>query len=246
MANNRDIHTNTSNKLDVHRYSRNIMLPQIGEEGQRSIINTSVLIVGCGALGSICSMYLASSGIGRLGLVDFDTIDISNLQRQISYQTSDVGKRKTQVLRERLNSINPHIDIEVFDLFLNKQNVKEIFDKYDLIVEGSDNPDTKYLVSDTCGAISKPYSMGGIRGVEGQVHTFTPGHAIYRDFFPLASPAGSYTPCALGGVLGPLAGIIGSIQAVEVLKLAAKFGEPLVDRMLLVDGPSLSFTEVFI
>ena len=223
------------------RYSRNIMLPEIGEEGQRRLARASVLIVGCGALGTVCAMQLAGTGVGRIGLVDFDTVDISNLQRQIVFTTADVGKKKAQTLAERIHALNPDIQVDVHDLFLSGKKVIEVIAPYDVIIEGSDNPDTKYLLSQSCRETGKPCCMGGIFGTNGQALTFVPGHASYSDFFPVGASAGGFTPCALGGVLGPLPGIIGSIQSTEVIKLIVGFGEPLVDRLLTVDASTMTF-----
>lgn len=231
---------------EKRRFSRNIMLPEIGPDGQRKLFDAKVLLVGCGALGTVAAMYLAASGVGTLGLVDFDTIDISNLQRQLAFTTGDVGKPKATVLEEKLLAVNPSVKINRHDGLLRRKNAAEIIDDYDVVIEGSDNPDTKHLVSETCRQLGKPCVVGGVRGVNGQVLTFKPGHAAYGDFFPEAAAAGGYTPCSLGGVLGPLTGVVGSIQACEAIKLIVGFGQPLVDTLLLIDTPTMQFTRITI
>ena len=220
------------------------MLSGIGAEGQQKLLDSSVLIVGCGALGSVASLYLAGSGIGRIGLVDFDTVDVSNLQRQLSFTTADVSTKKSVTLGDKLRAINPDIHVEIYDEFLTPRRAKELIAQYDVIVEGSDNPDTKYMVSDACVALGKPYVMGGISGYGGQVTSYSPGHAAYRDIFPEAAAPDGFTPCALGGVLGPLPGIVGSIQASEVIKIVTGIGEPLFNRLLLVDAESMQFRRI--
>lgn len=220
------------------------MLPEISENGQQRILESSVLIVGCGALGTIVAMYLAGSGVGRIGIADFDTVDISNLQRQLSYGVDDIGRKKTDVLVEKIKSVNPAIKVEIFDTFLTAKNIYDIIQGFDIVVEGSDNPDTKYLVSEACVSLELPCVIGGISGTSGQIMTYVPGHASYKDIFPEGVEAGGFTPCALGGVLGPLPGIVGSIQAVEAIKLIVPFGKPLIDRLLLVDSSSLTFTTI--
>lgn len=226
------------------RYSRNLMLTTIGEEGQRKLLGSSVLVVGCGALGSIAAMYLAGSGVGRIGIADFDTIDISNLQRQIGYTSADVGKDKTEVLESSIRALNPGVEVQRHNCFLSHKNAEEIINSYDIVVEGSDNPDTKYLVASICGKLAKPYVIGGVRELTGQIATCLPGHAGYTDIFPEAAAAGGFTPCALGGLLGPLPGIVASIQACEAVKIIAGFGATLADRLLLIDAAAMTFTEL--
>lgn len=229
---------------EKRRYSRNIMLPEIGPDGQKKLLRSKVLVVGCGALGSVAALYLAGSGVGEIGLVDFDTVDLSNLQRQLPYRFSDVGRPKADVLAESVECLNPAIKVKATNGLLTKKNACKLIGDYDIVVEGSDNPDTKYLVAEECRKSSVPCVIGGISGVSGQVLTFVPGHASYCDVFPEAAPTGSFTPCALGGVLGPLPGIIGSIQAAEVIKLITGFGQPLIDAMLLVDASTMNFTRL--
>ena len=223
------------------RYSRNLMLDGIGEEGQKKLMASSVLVVGCGALGSLSSLYLAGSGVGRIGVLDFDTVDISNLQRQISFSEKNVGQRKTEVLAEKLQHLNKLIQVETFDTFLSKTNAREIIKNFDLVLEGSDNPETKYLVCDICLELNKPCVVAGVSGWTAQVTTFIPKHTTYRDIFPNPHSSGGFTPCSLGGVLGPLPGIAASVQACEAVKVLTGTGRPLVDRMLVIDALNMDF-----
>ena len=234
------------NELDKDqrlRYSRNILLTEIGTSGQKKLFESSVLFIGCGALGSISSMYIAASGIKRIGLVDFDNIDISNLQRQLSFGENDVGRKKNDVLKEKILSIDNNIDVRTYDYFLRHKQAVELISQYDVVIEGSDNPDTKYLISGICATLKKPCVIGGISGCGGQVLTYMPGNATYSDFFPQKAQIGEFTPCALGGVLGPLPGIVGSIQASEAIKVIVGFGKPLINRLLLINAADMSFRE---
>lgn len=228
------------------RYSRNIMLSGIGAEGQERLLQSKVLIVGCGALGSVCAMYLAGSGVGMLGLVDFDTVDISNLQRQLSYTITDIGQSKAGTLASKIRDINPAVNVKVYDTLLTGRSAGDIISEYDIIVEGSDNPDTKYLISDMCADLKKNCVMGGIAGTQGQVICFAHGHASYRDFFPEAAAPDGFTPCSLGGVLGPLPGIVGSIQAAETVKIITGLGKPMFDTLLLIDAGNMEFNKLTI
>lgn len=217
------------------RYSRNIMLEGIGHEGQQKLLNARVLIVGAGALGSIAAMYLAASGVGRLTLVDYDTIDLSNLQRQLSFTTRQCGGRKVAKTAERIAEINPEIRVDTHAYMLTQANAGDIFAGHDLVVEGSDNPDTKYLTCDTCLQIGIPCITGGVSQFRGQLMSWAPGHVCYRDVFPESATADGYMPCSLGGILGPLPGIIASWQACEAIKIISGAGTPLYDKLLLID-----------
>lgn len=217
------------------RYSRNILMPEIGQEGQLRLLSSNILIVGAGALGSIAAMYLASSGVGKITLVDYDTIDISNLQRQLSFSTGQCGQKKVEAAAQRLQAINPDIQVESHDIMLTRKNAQTLFQGKDLVIEGSDNPATKYLVTDLCAEMSIPCVLGGVAQFQGQVMSWKPGLPGYRDIFPEPAEEGSYTPCALGGVLGPLPGIIGSYQAAEAIKILTGMGVPLYGRILLID-----------
>lgn len=231
-------------KEQHRRYSRNIFLPEIGKEGQIKLLNASVLIVGTGALGSVVSMYLAAAGVGRIGLCDFDTIDISNLQRQLSFTEGDVGKKKVEVTADKLHAINSEIRLNVYDGMLRKERAKELFDEYDIIVEGSDNPNTKYMVTDIAQTLKKPCVLGGVAQFSGQVMTILPGGTTYRDLFPDAAGDGEFMPCSIGGVLGPVPGIVGSIQATEVIKLITAAGNPLASQILTIDALNMTFRKM--
>lgn len=218
------------------RYSRNILLDEIGKEGQQKLLDSRVLIVGCGALGSIASMYLAGSGVGHLTIVDYDTIDISNLQRQLSFTTDKLGEKKVKATAQRLREINPEIEITPLDLTLTRSCVKEILRGHDVVVEGSDNPYTKHMIALACRELQIPCVTGGVQGWNGQVTTSLPGKPGYLELFPEPAADDAFTPCSLGGLLGPLPGVIASMQAAEVIKLITGAGEPLSSRLLMYNG----------
>lgn len=222
------------------RYSRNIMLDGIGIEGQQRLLAARVAVVGCGALGSIVSMYLAANGVGKLKVIDFDTIDISNIQRQLSFSTAQCGHDKSSATATRLGEINPEIEVESVNALLTKSNIATIIGDVDMIIEGSDNPATKYLVTDYAVASGIPYVMGGVEQWRGQVMSWTPGHKSYRDIFPESAADGGFTPCATGGVHGPLPGIIGAAMASEVIKMICGSGRPLYDRMFVIDTSTMT------
>ena len=222
------------------RYSRTTMLPEIGEEGQQRLLGSTVTIVGAGALGTVCAMYLAGSGVGRIRLIDFDTIDVSNLQRQLSFSTADCGARKAEACAARMAGINPEVEVEVETAMLTRANAPGLLARSDLVMEGSDNPSTKYLVTDTAVALGIPYVLGGVARWQGQVQSWVPGHRSYRDLFPESACEGGYLPCSVGGVLGPLPGVIGSMMACEAVKLLTGAGQPLLDRLLTVDALTMS------
>lgn len=216
------------------RYARTLMLDNITETEQIKLLNASVLIVGCGALGSIASMYLAASGVGHITVVDFDTVGLSNLQRQLSFTEHDLGQKKSDTLARKLRDINSEIEITAVDKMLRQNEAIEIFKNFDVIVEASDNPSTKYMVTDTAQRVGKPCVVGGVRGFDGQVTTVMPGEVAYRDIFPDTACSG-FTPCSAGGVLGPLPGVVASIQAAEVIKTITGVGKTLKSRMLIID-----------
>lgn len=226
------------------RYSRNILLDEIGIAGQKKLLQTSVVIVGSGAIGSVAALYLASSGIGRITIVDFDTIDISNLQRQIVFSESDTGKKKVNVTAERLRSLNSEIEIVSIDTIVTQKNIDEVLKRADIVVEGSDNPNTKYLVSQVCERNNIPYCLAGISQFAAQVMSWSPGCTGYSQVFPDAAEEGQFLPCSVGGVCGPLTGLIGSLQAIEVIKMATGIGEPLFDRLLCIDSLDMKIREV--
>lgn len=225
------------------RYSRNVMLPGIGAEGQKRLLDARVLIVGCGALGSIVAMYLAGSGVGHITIADFDTIDISNLQRQLSFSSSQFGEKKVLATAKRLREINPEVEVEAIDAFLTAATARTIINNQDLIVEGSDNSATKHFIASLCREMGKPCVIGGVREWEGQVSTLLPGERGYLDLFP-EPEEDAMSPCALGGVLGPLPGVIGSLQSCEAIKILTGAGTPLASRMIIFDALRAEFREI--
>jgi adenylyltransferase/sulfurtransferase len=230
----------------VQRYSRHIILPNIGGAGQRKLLDASVLVIGAGGLGSPIAMYLAAAGIGKLGVVDFDTVDVTNLQRQILHTTPDVGHPKVESALEHLRAINPTIEIVGHDTLLFSDNVFDVMEPYDVVVDGTDNFPVRYLVNDATQFLGKPLVYGSIYQWEGQATVFLPGKEApcYRCLFPTPPPPGTVPSCAEGGVFGVLPGVIGSIQATEAIKLITGEGDPLVGRLLLYDALHMSFQEV--
>ena len=232
-------------KAEIQRYSRHLILPEVGMEGQKRIKGGSVLCVGAGGLGSPAALYLAAAGIGRLGIIDFDNVDESNLQRQILHGTPDVGRSKLQSARDRLEAINPEVRVETYETRLTSSNALELFKDYDVILDGTDNFATRYLVNDACVLLKKPNAYGSIFRFEGQASDFaTVGGPCYRCLYPEPPPPGLVPSCAEGGVLGVLPGVIGTIQATEALKLILGAGSTLVGRLLLYDAWSMKFREL--
>ncbi len=230
---------------EVRRYSRHLILPEVGVEGQRRLKAARVLLIGAGGLGSPLALYLAAAGVGTLGLVDFDTVDESNLQRQVLYGVSDVGRPKLAAAAQRLREINPHVSLEPHPFRLDSSNAIELFKKYDLVADGTDNFPTRYLVNDACVLTKTPNVYGSIFRFEGQVSVFSaPDGPCYRCLFPEPPPPGMVPSCAEGGVLGVLPGIVGSLQANEVIKLILGVGESLVGRLVLFDALRLRFREL--
>lgn len=229
---------------EIARYSRHLIMPEVGLEGQRRLKAASVLAIGTGGLGAPLGMYLAAAGVGRLGLVDFDVVDSSNLQRQIVHGTKDVGRRKVDSARERLADINPHIEIETHDTRLTSDNALALFKNYDIIVDGTDNFPTRYLVNDACVLTGKPNVYGSIFRFEGQASVFWADRgACYRCLYPEPPPPGLVPSCAEGGVLGVLPGIVGAIQANETIKIILGAEDTLVNRLLLFDAWHMKFRE---
>ena len=223
----------------VMRYSRHIIMPQVGPAGQRKLMGSKVLIVGAGGLGSPIALYLALAGVGTIGIVDFDVVDLSNLQRQIMHQGDDIGRPKVLSAKETLNSYNPEVNVITHEAPLTSDNALEIIPNYDIIVNGADNFATRYLVNDASYLSGKPLVDGSILLFDGQASTYVPGKGCYRCLFPEPPPPGLVPSCAEAGVLGALCGTIGSIQATEVLKLILGIGEPLTGRLLLYDALSM-------
>jgi sulfur-carrier protein adenylyltransferase/sulfurtransferase len=230
----------------VLRYSRHIILPKIGAAGQSKLMEARVLCVGAGGLGSPAAMYLAAAGIGTLGIVDFDRVDLTNLQRQLLHDTADVGRPKVDSAAERLNDINPEVNVVKHNVVLSSDNAFDILGMYDVVVDGSDNFPVRYLVNDATQMLGKPLVYGSIYQFDGQASVFMPGPGTpcYRCLFPEPPPPGTVPSCAEGGVFGVLPGIIGSIQAVEAIKIITGVGQPLVGRLLLFDALEMDFTSV--
>ena len=232
-------------KEEIQRYSRHLIMPEVGMEGQLKLKRARVLTIGTGGLGAPLGLYLAAAGVGHLGLVDFDVVDSSNLQRQVTFTTADVGKPKSQAAKARLSALNPAIEIVSYDTRLTSENALELFEDYDIIVDGTDNFPTRFLVNDACLLLGKPNVYGSIFRFEGQATVFGyPDGPCYRCLYPEPPPPGLVPSCAEGGVLGVLPGIVGSIQAMETIKLILGTGEPLVGRLLLFDALAMRFREL--
>ena len=231
---------------EIRRYSRHLILPEVGLAGQKKICSTSVLCIGAGGLGSPIAMYLAAAGIGKIGLVDFDTVDFSNLQRQIIHGTEDVGKPKTDSAKATIQRINPNVEVVIHAVRLSSENALEIIGQYDIVVDGTDNFPTRYLTNDACVLLKKANIYGSIFRFEGQASVFAPhlGGPCYRCLYPEPPPPGMVPSCAEGGVLGVLPGIIGTIQATEILKLALGKGTSLTGRLLLFNALEMKFREL--
>ena len=227
------------------RYSRHLIMPEVGIEGQKKLKSSRVLIVGAGGLGSPLGLYLAAAGVGTIGIVDFDTVDATNLHRQILYGNDDVGRSKVESARKRLSAVNPHIQIEIFELRLTSDNALEILKNYDVIVDGTDNFPTRYLINDACVLLGKPNVYGSIFRFEGQVTVFDAQRGLcYRCLYPAPPPPGVVPSCAESGVLGVLPGIIGSLQALETIKLILGQGDSLIGRLVLFDALAMKFREL--
>ena len=228
----------------VDRYSRHIIMPQVGPSGQRKLMEAKVLVIGAGGLGGPAALYLALAGVGTIGIVDFDIVDLSNLQRQVLHQNADVGKSKAVSAKETLNAYNPDVNVVLHETPITSDNAMEIIPQYDLVVNGADNFTTRYLVNDACYFAGKTLVDGSILLFDGQATVFVPGSGCYRCLFPAPPPPGLVPSCAEAGVLGALTGIMGSIQATEAIKQILGIGEPLVGRLLLVDALTMDFRVV--
>src|SRR6202795_2321121 len=235
----------TLSKQEIQRYSRHLIMPEVGMEGQLKLAKAKVLMIGAGGLGAPLGLYLAAAGVGRLGIVDFDVVDFTNLQRQITFSTSDVGRPKIQAAKERLAGMNPQIRIDTYETRLTSSNALDLFREYDIIVDGTDNFPTRYLVNDACVLLNKPNVYGSIFRFEGQATIFNyPGGPCYRCLYPEPPPPGLVPSCAEGGVLGVLPGIIGSLQAMETIKLILGRGDSLEGRLVLFDALAMKFREL--
>ena len=230
---------------EVKRYSRHLIMPEVGMDGQRRLKAGKVLCIGAGGLGSPAAMYLAAAGVGTIGIVDFDVVDFSNLQRQIIHGTPDVGRTKLDSAKDRLHALNPHIDIQTYETALSSANALKLFEPYDVILDGTDNFPTRYLTNDACVLLGKPNAYGSIFRFEGQASVFaTKDGPCYRCLYPEPPPPGLVPSCAEGGVLGVLPGVIGVIQATEAIKLVTGIGEPLIGRFLIYDALKMRFREL--
>lgn len=229
----------------INRYSRHILLPEVGGKGQKKIAQARILIVGAGGLGSPAALYLAAAGVGTIGLIDSDVVDLSNLQRQVLHHTPDVGRPKVLSGKEKIQALNPDVDVLMYEERLTANNAPALFREYDLVIDGVDNFPAKFLINDACFFASKPLVHGGILRFDGRVFTIIPGQsACYRCVFKNPPPPGLVASCQEAGVIGVLAGLIGTLQATEALKLILKIGKPLTDRMLDFDARRTSFREI--
>src|SRR5499425_2284328 len=235
----------TLNKDEILRYSRHLIMPEVGMEGQQKLKAARVLCIGTGGLGSPLALYLAAAGVGTIGLVDFDVVDFTNLQRQVIHFTGDVGRPKLESAQEKIAAINPFVNVRKFETKLTSQNALEIFSDFDIIVDGTDNFPTRFLVNDACVFTGKPNVYGSIFRFEGQASVFAAKDGpCYRCLYPEPPPPGLVPSCAEGGVLGILPGMVGMIQATEAIKLILGSGEPLIGRLLLVDALGMRFREL--
>ena len=228
----------------VKRYSRHIIMGDVGSKGQRALMQSKALIIGAGGLGSPSAIYLSLAGVGTVGIVDFDVVELSNLQRQVLHHTGDVGRPKVQSALDNIKAYNPDVNVVLHETRLESDNAMDIIEQYDLVINGADNFATRYLVNDACYLLNKPLVDGSILIFDGQATVFLPGQGCYRCLFPSPPPPGMVPNCAEAGVLGALTGLVGSIQATEALKHFLGIGESLSSRLLLIDALSMSFREV--
>ncbi len=230
---------------EIDRYSRHLILPEVGMEGQKRLKSASVLLIGAGGLGSPLGMYLAAAGVGHIGIVDFDYVDGSNLQRQIIHGTKDIGRSKLESARETIADINPHVEVTTFEGALRSENALDVLADYDIVIDGTDNFPTRYLVNDACVLLGKPNVYGSIFRFEGQASVFWAEKGpCYRCLYPDPPPPGLVPSCAEGGVLGVLPGIVGCMQATEAIKLILGHGEPLIGRLIVFDALTMTFREL--
>lgn len=229
---------------EIMRYSRHILLAEVGVEGQELIRNGRVLVVGAGGLGSPVAMYLAAAGVGTIGILDGDWVELSNLQRQVLHFTPDIGRPKVESAREKLLKMNPGVNVVMHRDFLTAENAAEIIKDYDFVVDGTDNFSAKFLINDACVLAGKGFSHGGILNFQGQTFTYKPGHACYRCMFGDPPPPGEVPTCAQSGVLGAVAGMLGTIQATETLKFLTGAGELLTDHLLSFDAKTMNFRKI--
>ena len=228
----------------ITRYSRHILLPEVGGKGQKKLLAAKVLLIGAGGLGSPVALYLAAAGIGTLGIMDADRVDLSNLQRQVIHTTADIGRLKVESAKDTINQINPDVNVLAYPEFATAENIPNILPEYDLVVDGCDNFATRYLMSDAAVIYKKPYVYGSIMRFDGQAAVFNPpAGPCYRCIFPEAPPAGAVPSCQEAGVMGVLPGLLGLIQATEAVKLLLGVGDPLIGRLLIVDALGMEFMD---
>ncbi len=245
MATTTQIEPTVLSKDEILRYSRHLIMPEVGMDGQIKLKSAKVLCIGAGGLGSPLALYLAAAGVGTMGIVDFDVVDFTNLQRQIIHSTADVGRPKLQSAAEKIKAINPFVNVKPFETRLTSANALELFRDFDMVVDGTDNFPTRYLVNDACVLTGKPNVYGSIFRFEGQVSVFaTKEGPCYRCLYPEPPPPGLVPSCAEGGVLGILPGLVGLMQATEAIKLILGVGEPLIGRLVLVDALGMKFREL--
>lgn len=228
----------------IERYSRHILLQDVGLEGQEKILNAKILIIGAGGLGAPAALYLAAAGVGTIGIVDADNVDLSNLQRQVIHFTKDVGKPKVESAKEKMLAINPDIKVNAIKEFLFSDNALDIIKDYDFVIDGTDNFPVKFLINDACVMLKKPYSHGGILRFRGQTFTYVPGSTCYRCMFKEPPPVGAVPTCSQAGVLGAIAGMLGTIQAAEALKYILGIGNLLTNRLLTFDAKTMEFRTI--
>ena len=232
------------NEEQIERYSRHILLQDVGVEGQEKILNAKVLVVGAGGLGAPVSLYLAAAGVGTIGVVDADVVDLSNLQRQVIHFTADVGVPKVESAKNKIQAINPDVKVNTYHEFLASDNALDIIKDYDFVIDGTDNFPVKFLINDACIMAGKPFSHGGILRFQGQTFTHVPGCACYRCMFKEPPPPGAVPTCSQAGVLGAIAGMLGTIQAAEALKYITGVGELLTNRLLTFDAKTMNFRTI--
>jgi molybdopterin/thiamine biosynthesis adenylyltransferase len=229
----------------LNRYSRHILLQEVGREGQAKLLNAKVLVVGTGGLGSPISLYLAAAGVGKIGIVDADVVDVSNLQRQVIHATKDIDRLKVDSASEKMRAINPDVEVKPYKLYLNASNINDIIKNYDFVVDGTDNFASKFLINDACVTAGIPFSHGGILRFKGQTMTVIPGKsACYRCYFNQPPPSDAVPGCSEIGVLGAVAGMLGTIQAAETLKFITGAGTPLINTLLTFDAKTMHFRNV--
>ena len=227
-----------------NRYTRNILIENFGEEGQQKLKQSKVLVVGAGGLGSPVLFYLAAAGVGTLGIIDYDVIDVSNLQRQILHRTSDLGKNKIESAKEKLTALNPEVKINTYGFKFTTDNATDVIKEYDFVIDCCDNYATKFLINDICVKEQKPYSHGAVLALRGEVMTYIPGCADYRAVFDNPPEEGTAPSSAQVGILGAIAGVIGSIQATEAIKYLTGIGDLILNRILIFDGKIMKFSEL--